>query len=369
MDIQGMITYIMDILGTIAFAASGAMVVIRKRMDIFGVCFIGEWLEGTSFPLADTAGFIDSYDAVLTDDGFVISFLETHAQIEGEQVITSADFKYAQVPIAAKLELSGVEYDITSIKPGAAFEAEVTVRNTGVVTANGVAIALYSPDGTLVSASDSVHALLPGEELTFTVTLTAPQKLTMQECTMVATVGGSAVSNSIGVPVGYADLGIVAQQKIIGGKNYILYTVTNTGNLSAEASLVIRKYAQNGQTLASAEGLAVPAGETTVYTFDASAVAENELVYAAVTTAEYEPFVLNNEALINLLHIDTDVYLYTPQDTVENPQLSVTTVTYDKYTDDAVSVNILVGKDKLSAITRLPKGVDYTVNNGAVALS
>lgn len=186
---------------------------------------------------------------------------------------------------------------------------------------------------------------------------------------MVATVGGSAVSNSIGVPVGYADLGIVAQQKIIGGKNYILYTVTNTGNLSAEASLVIRKYAQNGQTLASAEGLAVPAGETTVYTFDASAVAENELVYAAVTTAEYEPFVLNNEALINLLHIDTDVYLYTPQDTVENPQLSVTTVTYDKYTDDAVSVNILVGKDKLSAITGLTKGVDYTVNNGAVAIS
>lgn len=41
MDIQGIITYAMEIMGTIAFAASGAMVGIRKRMDIFGVCVLG----------------------------------------------------------------------------------------------------------------------------------------------------------------------------------------------------------------------------------------------------------------------------------------------------------------------------------------
>lgn len=41
MDIQGVITYIMEIIGTIAFAASGAMVGIRKKMDIFGVCVLG----------------------------------------------------------------------------------------------------------------------------------------------------------------------------------------------------------------------------------------------------------------------------------------------------------------------------------------
>lgn len=41
MGIQGIITYIMEMLGTIAFAASGAMVGIRKEMDIFGVCVLG----------------------------------------------------------------------------------------------------------------------------------------------------------------------------------------------------------------------------------------------------------------------------------------------------------------------------------------
>lgn len=41
MNIQDSIIFCMEILGTIAFAASGAMVGIRKRMDIFGICVLG----------------------------------------------------------------------------------------------------------------------------------------------------------------------------------------------------------------------------------------------------------------------------------------------------------------------------------------
>lgn len=41
MDIQATVTYIMEMMGTIAFAASGAMVGIRKKMDVFGVCVLG----------------------------------------------------------------------------------------------------------------------------------------------------------------------------------------------------------------------------------------------------------------------------------------------------------------------------------------
>jgi uncharacterized membrane protein YeiH len=40
MDINN-ITYIMEIIGTIAFAASGALVGIERRMDLFGVCVLG----------------------------------------------------------------------------------------------------------------------------------------------------------------------------------------------------------------------------------------------------------------------------------------------------------------------------------------
>lgn len=41
MDYQDIITFIMEIMGTVAFAASGAMVGMEKKMDIFGVCILG----------------------------------------------------------------------------------------------------------------------------------------------------------------------------------------------------------------------------------------------------------------------------------------------------------------------------------------
>lgn len=41
MDYQNMITFIMEMLGTVAFAASGAMVGVDRGMDIFGVCVLG----------------------------------------------------------------------------------------------------------------------------------------------------------------------------------------------------------------------------------------------------------------------------------------------------------------------------------------
>lgn len=41
MDIQAVAFLIMEIVGTIAFAASGAMVAIHRHMDVFGVCVLG----------------------------------------------------------------------------------------------------------------------------------------------------------------------------------------------------------------------------------------------------------------------------------------------------------------------------------------
>lgn len=41
MDLQATIIFIMEMLGTVAFAASGAMVAVGQRMDIFGICVLG----------------------------------------------------------------------------------------------------------------------------------------------------------------------------------------------------------------------------------------------------------------------------------------------------------------------------------------
>lgn len=41
MDMQGTVSFIMEILGTVAFAASGAMVGAERKMDVFGVIVLG----------------------------------------------------------------------------------------------------------------------------------------------------------------------------------------------------------------------------------------------------------------------------------------------------------------------------------------
>lgn len=41
MDVQTALVFVMELIGTVAFSASGAMVAINKSMDIFGVCVLG----------------------------------------------------------------------------------------------------------------------------------------------------------------------------------------------------------------------------------------------------------------------------------------------------------------------------------------
>ena len=41
MNYSDLIIFIMEMMGTVAFAASGAMLGIRKKMDLFGVCVLG----------------------------------------------------------------------------------------------------------------------------------------------------------------------------------------------------------------------------------------------------------------------------------------------------------------------------------------
>lgn len=41
MEIQRILVFVMELIGTVAFSVSGAMVGIEQRMDIFGVCVLG----------------------------------------------------------------------------------------------------------------------------------------------------------------------------------------------------------------------------------------------------------------------------------------------------------------------------------------
>lgn len=338
--------------------------------DVFGICFNGKTVEGGIFRITKTSGFVDSYDIGLTEDGFVVSYIETSAQVDGEKINTTADFKYAVLSYDAKITIADVEYDISRITAGGEFSAVLHLQNSAMVSANGVTVELRSNSGELISSAVNGTKLLPGTTQEVTVTLTAPQTITPEACILVVkATGDDGAGGSFELPIGYANLGITGEQKIIGGKNYILYTVTNSGNIGAATALSIRKNGETGEEIASTAGMYVATGDTAIYTFDASDVAKKDLVYARVDTDVYEPYELDNAVTMNLLHIDTQVYLYTPSEMVESPKLSVTSAEYDKYTDDSIIVTIEVGEDSFAGIQGLKKGTDYTVSGSKVTIS
>ena len=335
--------------------------------DIFGICFNGETVEGEPFRITKAAGYIDSYDVEQVEDGFVVSYIETAAQVNGETINTTADFKYAVLRDDAHIDIADVEYDICEITAGSTFSATLHLNNGAMVSANGVTVELRSGSGELISAAFHGGKILPGATREITVQLTAPQIITPDECILVVKAAGeNGDGSSFNLPVGYANLGITGEQKIIGGKNFILFTATNSGNVGAVAAVSL---CENAEEIATTAGLYVEAGDTAIYMFDASGIAENNLVNATIHTDVYEPYKLDNTVSVNLLHIDHRVYLYTPSEMVESPGLSITSAKYDKYTDESICITIEVGADSFAGIQGLKKGTDYTVSGSKVTIS
>ena len=57
MDYQSIITFFMEMAGTVAFAASGAMVGVERNMDIFGVSVLGNgsfWKGICGLPMTES---------------------------------------------------------------------------------------------------------------------------------------------------------------------------------------------------------------------------------------------------------------------------------------------------------------------------
>ena len=45
MELQSNLIFLVEIIGTVAFASSGAMVAVRKKLDLFGIIVLGVTLS------------------------------------------------------------------------------------------------------------------------------------------------------------------------------------------------------------------------------------------------------------------------------------------------------------------------------------
>lgn len=71
MDIQEIIIFIAELIGTVAFSASGAMVGINRGMDIFGVCVLGVFTAVGGGMVRDI--ILGNVPNALTDPTYVIA--------------------------------------------------------------------------------------------------------------------------------------------------------------------------------------------------------------------------------------------------------------------------------------------------------
>ena len=76
MDLQTLIVLIIELIGTIAFSISGAMVGIRRKMDIFGVLVLGVvTADSVGLGIFTAVGVSTGWTAGYHDNMFFLSFL------------------------------------------------------------------------------------------------------------------------------------------------------------------------------------------------------------------------------------------------------------------------------------------------------
>ncbi len=342
----------------------------EEGTDLFGIYFDGTQAIGSAIRLTDTAGFVDSYGIEYAQDCFLISYVESTAVIDGEEMATTADFRYAVVPCRCDVSIVDVDYDIGQVEPGKTFSAMVYLKNSGLKPITHISVCLNNSSHKVVSSQECAVQILPGTSAEIPVILTTPEQINAEQFYLTALLPGeNGKQNTYPIAIGFADLRIQAEQKIIGGKNYILYSVSNGGNMDAAANITICENDAAGTGIASIHDIFVPVGTSAQYMFDAAGIQEDTLIFAKVSADAFEPNMLDNTVSVNLLHIDTGVYEYTESDVVVNPILSATGATYDKYTDETVSVTVESGLEQFSGIQDLTAGVDYSVKDSEIIIS
>lgn len=339
----------------------------EEGTELFGIYFDGSKTVGSSIRYTETEGFVDSFGIEYAQNSLLISYVESIVNINGEEMDTTAYFRYIVVPCCSDVEITDVDYDITQIQPGKEFSAIVHLKNNGLKPITNVSICLHNNSHEEISKQECTVQILPGMAAEIPVTLAAPAQIIPEQFNLaVLTSDEEGECDTYPFTIGFADLKIHAEQKIIAGKNYILYSVANDGNMDAIASI---KICENSAVLASIQDVLVVSGASAQYIFDAAKIQGGTLISAEVSANVLESNPLDNTVSIHLLNIDTSVYEYTEKDVVNNPVLSTTGVTYDKYTDETVSIGIEEGIEQFSGIQDLTAGVDYTVNNTTITVS
>ena len=335
--------------------------------DVYGIFINESGAIGSTVALTDTQNYVDSYSIAVKGDDLVICFTETVFALDGEQVITTTDFKTGNIAISVDINLNSVDYSAFDVVVGNNVEFTLNVTNHGLIPESLFDINLYAPNGSLVYSTQYEEHILPGQtkELNLKAVLQRVEKGDYRFEIVPKTYDDvSPNNNNFNAELAFVDLSITADQKVVGEKNYILCLVENLGNTTANGVLKVSN--ANGKLLFEKDGLEVAVGQKLQFIVEIDGDANGNIIVCNVESRFIERYQTNNTARVMIINIVEDTNAV--QSTVVNPTISGNSFAYDKHIGQDISLSITGGADKFVGIENLVQNKDYSVNEGQVTI-
>ncbi len=343
--------------------------------DVYGIYM--DKNGSLTFPvrLTVTDGYVNTFDTVFKDDRLVTVFTEAAVDMTGGTVETVTHLRSEAIALFTDITLDRVDFELADAKAGAPFVIMTEVTNNGTDAIDGVIVNLLDNDGEPVYTTALEATLSPGASAVYAVSVALPTSLSttpyyVEVLPQTTADDANPDDNRAAVTLGFADLCVAAQQKIIGEKNALVVAVTNNGNVTSSADVTLYAPDTDGRELGFIAAVAVAPGDTAQFFVELSVLtnADDERVTCVVTSTVNDPYPLNNTESVTLLHIQEDVFKTDPEQTGHNPEISENAVVFDKYAPQDIAVAITAKAAYFTGIEGLTKGTDFTVADHIITI-
>lgn len=229
--------------------------------------------------------------------------MHTTVTITADDVDDTKDLVWTQILPVSDLKLSDVSFDADALVPGETLPVTFTVTNSGDHTVSSLTLTANGVN----TAQDC--KLLPGESAEFTVNITCPSE--KQIVTFEVQEHGqddyTPEDNTAACTVGSADAEVELALLQIGSRKFLQAVIVNRGLEPASGSVLFT--GPDGQTLAERTFQNLTYGGTVIaeYEPDSFAALYGEDVTATVRLQQDEPNMLNNTDSVPVLLTSTEI--------------------------------------------------------------
>lgn len=229
--------------------------------------------------------------------------MHTTVTITADDVDDTKDLVWTQILPVSDLKLSDVSFDADALVPGETLPVTFTVTNSGDHTVSSLTLTANG-----VNTAQDCN-LLPGESAEFTVNITCPSE--KQIVTFEVQEHGqddyTPEDNTAACTVGSADAEVELALLQIGSRKFLQAVIVNRGLEPASGSVLFT--GPDGQTLAERTFQNLTYGGTVIaeYEPDSFAALYGEDVTATIRLQQDEPNMLNNTDSVPVLLTSTEI--------------------------------------------------------------